>query len=140
MVKDGWGDGFQEQNSYLLKSIDEKLNTINLNLKEIYENEYEPNIQNFIEKNQGRKEVDFIKFRYDELFEIDHEHIYTRLNLTDNTTRFFVNLVNEMAGGNINEFRKDEYFEKQYQDEIDGLKIMFDFICEFLAYQKQEKG
>ena len=93
MVKDGWGDGFQEQNSYLLKSIDEKLNTINLNLKEIYENEYEPNIQNFIEKNQGRKEVDFIKFRYDELFEIDHEHIYTRLNLTDNTTRFFVNLV-----------------------------------------------
>ena len=42
MVKDGWRDGFQKRNAYLLKSLEEKLKTINLNLQDIYENQYDP--------------------------------------------------------------------------------------------------
>ena len=47
-------------------------------------------------------------------------------------------MVNDMAGGSIDEFRKDEYFESQYQSEMYSLNIEFDMICEFLSHEKQE--
>tara|TARA_B100000989_G_scaffold28618_1_gene18420 strand:- start:458 stop:892 length:435 start_codon:yes stop_codon:yes gene_type:complete len=138
MVKDGWRDGFQKRNAYLLKSLEEKLKTINLNLQDIYDNQYDPANPDFIKKFRGGKKPDWVKVEYDQLFKVDSEHIYTRLNVANSTTSFFINMVNDMTGGSIDEFRKDEYFESQYQSEMYSLSIEFDMICEFLSHEKQE--
>jgi len=140
MSKDGWGDGFKEQNSKLLKGIEKKFKTININLQEVYENEFDPNDPDFREKFGGPP-CDWEKVEYKELFEVESEHIHTRLDVTLETTSYFVNEVNDIAGGNLNKFRKkDEYWEELYQDEIDGLKNEFDFICRFLSYENKEKN
>lgn len=131
-------NGFKERNAYLLKSLEEKLKTINLNLQEIYENQYDPANPDFIKKFRAGKKPDWVKAEYDQLFKVDSKKIYTRLNVANSTTSSFINMVNDMAGGSIDEFRKDEYFESQYQSEIHSLNIEFDMICEFL-HMKSEK-
>ena len=139
MVRDGWRDGFQERNAYLLKSLEEKLKTINLNLQEIYENQYDPANPDFIKKFRGGKKPDWIKVEYDQLFKVDNQHIHTRLSEVNSITSSFINMVNDMAGGSIDEFRKDdEYCEKWYRDIMYSLNIEFDMICEFLSHEKQE--